>query len=449
VSVSPSGTPSVSPSASPSPPVSSSSAIVGQIFKNPQNNINSVAFTAKSGQPETELDNLETGDYANDAALQAVWIKAGTDEAVRDLTVKPAGSNMSMKLDSSNDDGEWAADIDNMPNGDTTINFANGIISFKWYQTHVFADLQANIFIKDTTPNKSVVPLVIADADVGTWVTFNIPISEFTSGTPADITDIENIGFEVEKKKVPSSFFYVDSLTYIISAGTIKMKLWEFGTTAPVSGVAKLSDANQYETLGDLSIDGQVVSEIDVPLLPGQRLYHVHGFSAGPAFEKSANNPLIVDTYYAITFHFVDEITKFYGNNDGKLADSEGYSFTTPDENTAIEATGAGENLQFYLFCVKPVYVVGYHLHMLDVDGVETLTGLNSEWTTIIEDADDVPVIIDEHHHHAVSDYRYNSMAELMGTGGKFETKYVPGTDDVVSIVQEMIYLYQKIPVLS
>jgi hypothetical protein len=422
------------------------------MFRNPQNNINSIAFTAKSGQAQTELDNLQTGVYANDVALQAVWVKVGADEAVRELTILPTASNMAMKMPSSKDDGEWAALISAMPNGDATIDFSNGIISFKWYQTHTFAEQKANIFIKDTTPNKSVVPLVISDDDVGTWVTFNIPISEFTSGTPADITDIQKIGIEVESKKTPTSFFYIDSLTYIISAGTIRMKLWKFGTTAPVAGVAKLSDATQYDTLGDLAIDGEVVNQIDVPLQPGQRLYHIHEFSAGPAFEKSANNPITVDAYYAITFHHVDEDVIFYGNNDGKLAASGGYSFTAPDESSIISATGADENLQFYIFCVKPVYILGYHLHMLDADGSETLTGENSEWTTIIEDGEETPVIIDEHHHHAVSDYRYplnEDLAELLGMGGKFETKYVPGTDDIVSIVQEIIYKYEKIPVLS
>jgi hypothetical protein len=444
--------PSSSPSPSISPPVSSGASIVGQIFKNPQDNINSISFTAESGQSETELDNLETADYANDGALQAVWVKAGTDEAVRDLTIKATGSDMSMKLDASKANGEWAAATINMPINTTPIDMTNAIISFKFRQNRTFSNLKANIFIKDGSANKSLVSLVIEDSDIDTFVNFSIPIESFTSGTPANITDITTIGFEVDSLAA-GGLFYVDSLTHIISAGIIRMKLWKFGTTAPVAGTAKLSDSTQYETLGDLAIDGTVVNQIDVSLLPGKRLYHIHGFSAGPAFEKADNALLTVDNYYAITFHHVDEDVIFYGNNDGKLADSGGYSFTAPDESSIISATGADENLQFYLFCVKPVYLLGYHLHMLDSDGNTALTGVNSEWETIVEDINEVPVIIDEHHHHSINDYKYPNnefpFTEYMGFGSKFETKYVPGVDDITSIVQEIFYIYKKIDVLS
>lgn len=418
------------------------------MIKNPQDNINSIYFTAKSGQSQTQLDNLETGVYGTNGALQAVWVKAGTDEAVRDLAIKATGSDMSMKLDASKANGEWAATTAAMPAADAIIDLTNGIISFKFRQNNTFANLKANIFIKDGSANKSVVPLVIDDNNVDSFVIFSIPIDLFTSGTPADITDIRTIGFEVEDRAV-SGLFYVDSLTYIISAGTIRMKLWKFGTDVPVAGVAKLSDATQYESLGDLGIGGTVVNQIDVSLLPGKRHYHVHDFIAGVAFEKDANDPLIVDTYYAITFHHVDEDVIFYGNNEGKLADSGGYSFTAPDESSIISATGEDENLQFYLYCVKPVFVLEYHLHMLDADGDAALTGVNSEWTTLVINSNDVPSIIDEHHHHPVSDYEYNNTVEYMGLGSIFETDYVPGIDDITSIVQEIIYLHQKIDVLN
>jgi hypothetical protein len=353
-----------------------------------------------------------------------------------------------MKLDASKSNGEWEAAIANMPNGDASIDFTNGIISFQWRQTHDFSLLKGNIFIKDSGGDKSTAPIVVNGSGIGAFEQFNIPIGSFTSGTPADITDIVSIGFEVVDLE-PAGIFYVDTLNFIISSGSMLIKLWDFGPTAPVAGVAKLSDATQYQTIGDLGIDGTVVSEITVSLLPGKRLYHIHAFSAGPAFEKSANSPLTVDNYYAITFHHVDEDIVFYGNNDGKLADSGGYSFTAEDESTAITATGADENLQFYLFCVKPVYVLGYHLHMLDADGVSANTGEESEWTTVIEDSNEVPVVVDEHHHHELNDYVYDDFIEYMELGGKFKTKYVPGNDDIVQIVQEIFYIYKPITVLS
>jgi hypothetical protein len=446
-SISPSVSPSSSPSPSASPPVSDGASIVGQIFKNPQDNINSIYFTAKSGQSQTELDNLETGVYANDVALQAVWAKAGTDEAVRELTIKATGSDMSMKLDASKANGEWAAAITNMPISTTPINMTNAIISFKFRQNNTFANLRGSIFIKDSGGNKSVVSLVVDDDNVNEFVTFSIPIESFTSGTPADITDITTIGFEVDKLAV-SGLFYVDSLTFIISAGIIRIKLWKFGTDVPVAGVAKLSDATQYETLGDLGIDGTVVSQIDVPLQPGKRHYHIHEFSAGLAFEKEDNAPLVVNNYYALTFHHVDEDVIFYGNNEGRLSDSGGYSFTAPDESSVITATGDNENLQFYLYTVKPVYVVEYHLHMVDVDGAAAITGLNSEWTTIINRSGE-PFLIDEHHHYPISEFEFTDMVGFMGLGDIFETKYVPGTDDINSIVQEIIYLHQEVEILT
>ena len=409
-----------------------------------------MSFTAESGQSQTELDNLETSFYATDGALQAVWVKTGTDEAVRDSVVKAIGSDMSMKLDASKANGEWAAATTNMPVNDASIDMTNAIISFKFRQNSSFSNLKANMFIKDSGANKSVVSLVVDDNNIDSFVTFSIPISLFTSGTPADITDVVTIGFEVDDQ-TPTGLFYVDSLTFIISAGTIRMKLWDFGSTAPVAGTSKLSDATQYQTLGDLGFEGaSLASQVDVNLLPGKRLYHVHDFVAGPALEKGDDNiPVIVDNYYAITFHHVDEDVIFYGNNDGKLADSGGYSFTAEDEATAIVATGEDENLQFYIFCTKAVYLAGYHLHMLDSDGEPTTTGQNSEWTTIIEDSNEKPVIIDEHHHHAVSDYLFEGIAEKMELGGKFETKYVPGTDDITFIVQEIFYYYKKIEVLA
>ena len=55
-----------------------SGVIVAQIFRASANNIDTVTFTGESAEARTEIDDIESGTYANDPALQAVWVKAGT-----------------------------------------------------------------------------------------------------------------------------------------------------------------------------------------------------------------------------------------------------------------------------------------------------------------------------------------------------------------------------------
>ncbi len=429
--------------------VTASNMII-QNFQTNRDNINSFYFTAASGKAQTELDDLDIATYANDAALQAVWIKGGTDSAVRELTIVAPGSDMSMKLDCSKSDGDWYALLSALPISSSPVDFSKGIMSLKFRQTVEFSQLKINFYIKDGLGNKSSVLLVVQNGDINKWLTLNLPINSFTSDTPADVEDIVGIGFEVVDKE-NNGFVYVDDVSYKISTGSIRIKLWDWGSNKPIAGSSKLDDATQYNDLGDIVIHGEVKSQIDIELLPGKRLYHMHDFVAGTAFESGDNKPLVPYNWYGISWEYIDEDVIIYGDDSGKL-DGIGYSAYAPNASTALTITGPGENVQFYACCVVPVYIADYHLHFLDAGGSAATSGKNTDWSSLVEDKDKRPIIIDHHHHHDLSDYSFEYLALspiFMDLGGKFETKFIHGgNDDIVGIMQEVVYMCKPINVL-
>lgn len=422
-----------------------SGVIVGQIIKASATNINSISLTAESAAARTELDIFATAVYTNDGALQTVWAKQGTDEAVRELTIKMAGSDMSMELDMSESDGDWLATTTAMPVNTSPIDLTGATIEFDYYQTTSFSNAEMAIYIEDSGANESEVDIVIAAID--TWQSFEIDISAF-SGT-ADITDITKVGFRVNKKKV-GEFGYVDNLEYIIPTGSIDIKLWDMGVSLPEVGVTPLDSGSQYTELGDRGLPGVVVaSSIRLNLLGGKRMYHIHDFAAGPAEEDPANTLLTIGNYYAITLHYVDEDVTVYGYDGNQY--TSGFSFYAPDTSTAIAATGANEDLMFYIFSTQQAYLTEYHVHTMDSTGAAAMPNVSVDWTVLVEDENRKVTVLSHHHGHPINaggtagslvqDLRLRPVP--LNKGGKFEIYYNADNDDVARIVVETFLLHE------
>lgn len=323
----------------------------GQIFKASQDNINGLDLALKSASV-TSLDDFES--YADSAALQAAWVASGTDLALLNESLfAPDTSTKSMEIPGDAVVGdEW---VKTVPATDFT--GATGTGYFR--ATHDFSNLKIRFFLSDGTNSKSA---QIIQTDINIWQQIQLAEEQLTEDQ-AGTTDTENItsyGFRLEDRRNNSSF-YIDTLVYSPPPGSVSLKLFDMGDTLPVSGTTKLSDGTQYGKLGDLGITGIQVSEILLNLEGGFRNYHINDFVAGVALEIPDNEILTPGNYYALTINYVDTDVSVYGPNplwDDYYAN--GYSFTFPDELTAISATGANEDLMFIIYSTQEVYVSGF-----------------------------------------------------------------------------------------
>jgi len=317
--------------------------IVGQIFKASKDNINSIIITLDSAEAAS-VDDFES--YADSAALRLKWVKSGTNEADLETTIVASGGStkaMRFKMDVSND--SWIYTLA------APTDFTEALGAFDYYQTKEYDKAKASVFIGDGVNTKSY-SLVIPFKNQ--WDNFEIDEAAMTEdgGGTTDVTAITQIGFRIDDKEI-GDFGYVDNLKTFPPPGEIELKLWDFGTTEPVAGVADLDGATQYTELGDRG-KGAVTSSIILSLIGGKRHYHLHDFVAGVAKGETGNTTLTIDNYYAITLHYVDTNVNVYGNSDSCYAN--GFGFYTPDTATAI--TSLSKDLRFFIFSTQDVYIV-------------------------------------------------------------------------------------------
>lgn len=354
------------------------SNIVGQIIKLSQDNIASLSLVLESAGAPTTIDLIE--GYANDAALQAVWVASNpANLAVLDSgIVAPGGSTQSMKVDPSTIGDEW---VDTIASTDLTgnsirLDFRGGEISSK---------MEIRVFIGDGTNTKSAL-LAVGTKDV--WNTYTIAETAMVEdgvGT-TNVAAITVVGFRVTLDKA-GKFSYIDNIEYIIPPGSVDLKLYDMGATLPVSGVATLASGTQYPDLNEAN----PAAVINLTLLAGKRSYVIPEFNAAIEGQTALN----VNNYYALTLSYVDQDVKVYGTNPANAAQlyNNGYAFTAPDTVTAITQIGTYNDINFSLFHNNAVYLIETQI---DLDAA---AGKNSIVELIVENPS-TDAIVDTIHAH-------------------------------------------------
>ena len=321
------------------------STIVGQIFKASQDNINGILLTLESAEGEA-LDNFES--YADSAALQVVWVKGGTNEALLEETIVESGTK-SMELPGTTLDDDWVDTISSKDYTDYTFEF-------DFQQTNLNAQLKYEFTLSDGTDTLSF--QLVVDA-INDWQHFEVDINAMTDDATTNKAAITKIGFRVIDIH-PLGVGYVDNLITTPPPGSIGLKLWDMGDTIPETAVTSIDDGTQYEELGDRGTNGgAVVSEIILQLEGGKRLYSINNFIAGVALEIPSNTLLTPDNYYIITLNYIDTDVSVYGPDSSFSIQyyNNGYAFTAPDEATAITAIGEFNDLMFGIFSTQDVFV--------------------------------------------------------------------------------------------
>jgi len=407
----------------------SSGNIVGQIFKASQDNINGLNITVESAAG-VDFDDFES--YANDAALQAVWVT--TDELAELETSNVYQGSQAMYLPTEGNNGnEWARTI-------PSTNFSGYTGEFWMYSNKEYKDVKMRVFLEDSSGNKS--SQAIVQPNKNAWYKFVVLVDEMTAdgATPADLTDIIKIGYRVEKEK-RDGYVIFDELISVPPPGQLELKLWDMGTTMPVSGVTALDDGTQYTKLGDLGITGKQEASVIIDLYGGKRAYHIDEFVAGVATEIPTNELLNPGNYYAITMHYVNTNVSVYGTNEAwDNYYKNGYAFTTPNDSTAITTAGTDKDLMFVVFSTQEVYV--FEITSI-TDG--TPNG-NSETTLYVEDNGMIRTDVLTNSIKAVPAVTTRLPRPFfMGKGAKLEQEYNDDiTDDVSSI--NLVVSYYFIP---
>ena len=411
-----------------------STNIVGQIFKASRDNINGISLTMESAGGSV-IDDYES--YANDAALQAVWVKNGTNEALLEETIVHDGSKAFKGLTDVNGD-EWIMTL-------TSTDFTGYNGAFDFYQDQIYDRVKVRVFIGDGTNTKSF-PLVVNTKNSWYHFDFNEAAMTEDGGGTTNVAAITKIGFRIEDKEI-GKFFYVDNLISVPPAGEIELKLWNFGTSIPVSATDGLNNATQYTEIGDRGFNGGTVeTSCIINLEGGKRLYHIKEFVAGTALEIPANTLLTVDNYYAITIHYVDTIVEIYGPNSTYSYQyyNNGYAFTTPNEISVITALGTYNDLMFLIFSTQDIYIYKYAKEIYN-SALEFATIKNATESIYTEGADMEILDILENDKEPEQDTHisYTNNIFFMPKGGKFEIYYNDDySDDVFEIVLAIGYYF-------
>jgi len=307
------------------------------------------------------------------------------------------------------------------------------------YSNKEYKDVKMRVFVEDSAGNTN--SQAVVQPDKKSWYKFVIIVDEMTAdgGTPADATDIVKIGYRVQKEK-RDGYVILDDLISVPPPGELELKLWDMGTTMPVSGTTALDDGTQYTKLGDAGITGKQEASVVIDLYGGKRSYHIDSFVAGCALEVPTNELLNVGHYYALTMHWVNTDVSVYGSNEAWDDYYEnGYAFSSPDAATAITAAGANEDLMFIVYSTQDVYM----FEATTIAG-GTPNG-NSETTLYIEDKNmsRTDVLVSPIKAVPAVTSRL-SRPFFMGKGGKMEQEYNDDiTDDVGSINLIMSYYYE------
>jgi hypothetical protein len=402
------------------------STIVGQVFKASQDNINGLMLTLESAAGVT-LDDFES--YADSAALQLVWVKGGTNEALLETAIVESGSkSMNLPLGILNDD--WVDTI-------SSTDYTGTTFEFDYYQDVPFSLAKVAFFIGDGANTKALQLPINATAQ---WIHFSIDeTSMVEDGATTDVSAITKIGFRVDDRQ-PNADGYVDNLTATAAPGSISLKLWDMGTSIPVSATTSIDDGTQFTQLGDIGFTAPAAA-ITLPLEGGKRLYVVKNFVAGVALEIPSNTVLTVGNYYLVTLNYVDTNVDVFGPDTSFLTDyyTSGYAFTAPNESTAITAVGPYSDLMFGILSTQDVYLTGFFQF------IDAIPGNNSLVNIFVEDLNmaitDIITIGVRAAQEIEADISIRPMP--MEKGGKFELYYNDdATDSVSGIGLSMAYLY-------
>ncbi len=405
--------------------VVTSTNIVGQFFKASQDNINGAALTLESAAGIV-FDNFES--YTDDATLRAAWVATGDNADLESSTVYEGSQAMSMPCAGAGQVGKtWKKNAGGA-------DFTGHTGEFQMYSNKEYKDVKLKVFVEDSSGNVASREIVQSDKNV--WTKVVVPTDSLVDeGAATDMTDIDYIGYKIEKEK-RDGYVIVDILTSVPPPGEVSLKLWNMGSTLP--GSVSLDSGTQYEKLGDLGITGVQEASVALGLLGGKRMYHVNNFVAGVSLEIPTNELLIPDNYYALTIHYVDTDVSVYGPNEAwDNYYNNGYGFTAPNESTAITAMGTNKDIQFVIFSTQDVYINEISQFTDAAPSSESLTTIYVEDKNMIRT--DVLISGIQSLQTAVKEI---SRPFFMEKGAKFEEEYSDDFTDSVSSVNVIIQYY-------
>lgn len=415
--------------------VVNSSTTVGQIFRASQDNINSINLTMESAAGVT-FEDFES--YANDAALQVVWVETdANDKATLGSEVPTDGGTQSMCMPANATAGdEWVRTI-------AATDYTGYTFEFPFYQDRVYSQVKFSLFVGDGTNTKSQ-SIVIQDSSAWEPITINVDDMTEDGGT-TDTANITKIGFRLDERR-NSSTAYADNIVFIPAPGSVSVELWDMGVNKPIDGITSIDDGTQYTELGDRGINsGAVASSVTLQLVGGKRKYHLEKFVAGVALEIPDNTLLTVANYYAIVVKYIDTDVKIYGGDASFLRQyyPSGYAFTAPNDSTAITKLGEFNHLQFQVFSTQDCY-----LNTL-VKSYDGTPGNNSSEVVLVEDKDmhNTGIILGDHKPKPSIIAEFKDRVFHFPKGGKMEVNHSDDIDDdTTQITIVMGYIFKPEP---
>lgn len=401
----------------------SSNNIVGQVFKANKDNITALFLTLESAD-SVSVNNFE--GYADSSALQVDWIKEGVNDAELETTIVGEGSK-SMSLSGHVANDAWHKDI--VPS-----DYTNHTFGLDFRQDKEYDRLKYEFFIGDGVTTKHFSIVIVAP---NRWEHFEININSMIedSGT-VDVMAITEIGFRVVDKEV-NKIGYVDNVTVTPPPGELEIKLWNMGTSIPVSNVTSIDSGVQYEKLGIAELSSYILT-----LESGKHLYHMKEFNAGQDKSSLTNELLIIDNYYIIELKYVDTNVTVYGSKDAFSTDfyKDGFAFNTSGESIGISAAGQYSDLMFGIMSRQAIYLTKIAWRF------DAQPGEHSQISVFLEDAEltITDMVIDCEHDpdkSFVSDLSRRPM--LVKDGGKIEYSYNDDfSDSVTKVNVELSFLH-------
>lgn len=405
--------------------VVTSGNIVGQIFRASKDNTTGLLLTLESAAGVV-LDNFE--DYANSAALQAVWMEITNPATLELTTVRTGLQAMSLPTDTLDD--EWTRTV--LPQ-----NYTGYTGTFAAYSSHSIAQQQISVFIGDSAGNTKSLPVVTEGA--GLWCACEVNEAAMVDDQVAltDVADIVTIGYRVILKRLGGTVI-IDDLASVPPPGEIEIKLWDMGVNQPESAVTSIDDGTVYPQIGVAQAAGYALN-----LQGGKRLYNIKEFICGANKSIPTNEILNVGNYYILELMWVDTDVNVYGPDValGQQLYNSGYAFTAPDEATPIAAIGELSDLMFGIVSAQTVYLVRVGWRF------DFEPGEDSSISVYIEGPDHkvADVIVDQEEHPEQEfpiDLRLRPVLVL--DGGKLEYYYNDDfSDSVQEIHKEMQFLYE------
>jgi hypothetical protein len=403
-----------------------STNIVGQIFRASKDNISALMLTLGSAGGVV-IDDFES--YTNNAELQVAWVATNTLATLEQTTVFSGAKAMSLPTTVLGD--QWSSTA--LPQ-----DYTGYTGTFDAYFSHGVAQQQISVFIKDSAGNRRVFPITQDGPDV--WCNCEVNEAAMTedpaNSLPTDITDIVTIGYEVIVKKIGGTAI-IDNLGSAPPPGEIEIKLWDMGEAKPVTAVTSIDSGSQYPQIGLAE-----ANSFTLQLQGGVRIYHMEDFYAGVKKIEPDNVPIITGNYYLLELKYLDTDVDVYGPDPSFEIDfyNSGYSFTAPDEASAISAIGQYSNIMFGIMSTQDIFFTEIRWRFdFEPNGdssiIVFLESVEMKITDIVVDHEDSP---EQEFSKDVS-----TRPMFLEDGGKLEFYYNDDYSDSVSKVNgEVAFLY-------